>query len=89
MKKRIILNHLILFILSINLYANEPASHLAKSLNLYAGTKASIQWERIFSSERRLKRYKLDRLSVNELGKLKKYLIKHAADSKQPVVPGL
>ncbi|MCW8837688.1 MAG: hypothetical protein OQJ77_00190 [Thiovulaceae bacterium] len=89
MRKEIIFNYIILFLLSESLYANDSISYLAKNLNLYAGTKASIQWERIFSSERRLKRYNLDKLNINELDELKDYLIKHAADSKQPVVPGL
>lgn len=81
---------IILFLLmSTMLSANDDIANLAKSLNLYAGTKASIQWERIFSSERRLKRYKLDKLDEIKLIKLKNYLIKHSADSKQPVVPGL
>lgn len=62
---------------------------LAKELNLYAGTKASIQWERVFSSQRRLAKYKLDQLSQTTRDSLKTYLIKHAADSEQPIVPGL
>lgn len=82
-------NVLILLLLLTSILADEDVSALAKNLNLYAGTKASIQWERIFSSERRLKRYNLDKLNENELTKLKNYLIKHAADSKQPIVPGL
>lgn len=78
-----------ILLLSIDVIADEDMSDIAKNLNLYAGTKASIQWERIFSSERRLKRYKLDEIDTNKLIRLKSYLIKHAADSKQPVVPGL
>lgn len=62
---------------------------IAKKHKLYAGTKASIQWKRIFSSQRRLHQYNLDSLSPNELNSLKRYLISHAADSEQPVVPGL
>jgi ATP-dependent helicase/DNAse subunit B len=81
---------IILFLLmSTILTASSDMASLAKNLNLYAGTKASIQWERIFSSERRLKRYKLDKLDEIKLIQLKNYLIKHSADSKQPVVPGL
>jgi len=75
--------------MSTILNANGDMAKFAKSLNLYAGTKASIQWERIFSSKRRLKRYKLDDLDERKLIRLKNYLIKHSADSKQPVVPGL
>jgi len=88
MKTKIILTF-ITILLSNTLSASDEISVLAKNLNLYAGTKASIQWERIFSSERRLKRYKLNKLDGYKLAQLKHYLIKHAADSKQPVVPGL
>ncbi len=62
---------------------------LAKIYKLYAGSKASVQWERIFSSPRHLKRYKLYTLDSEHLVKLKTYLINHAADSAQPIVPGL
>jgi len=83
------IKYIFILLLSINVIADDDMSDMAKNLNLYAGTKASIQWERIFSSERRLKRYKLDEIDTNKLIRLKSYLIKHAADSKQPVVPGL
>lgn len=76
-------------LLSKSIAADDSVSLLAKKLDLYAGTKATIQWERIFSSERRLKRYKLNEIDSYTLAELKAYLIKHAADSKQPVVPGL
>jgi len=73
-----------------SLYAkNADVRQLAKELNLYAGSKAIIQWERVFSSQRHLVRYKLDTLSQAERDQLKEYLIQHAADSKQPIVPGL
>lgn len=85
--KKILLSLAILGFIT-NLSAN-TVSALAQELNLYAGTKASVQWERIFSSDRRMKRYGLDTLDYNKLLKLKHYLIKHSADSKQPVVPGL
>ena len=67
----------------------QSVSDLAKELNLQAGSKASIQWERVFSSKRHMKRYKLEKLSTTELQKLRTYLIMHAADSEQPIVPGL
>lgn len=86
MKKILLSLALLAFI--TNLSAS-TVSTLAQELNLYAGTKASVQWERIFSSDRRLKRYGLDSLDYEKLVELKYYLIKHAADSKQPVVPGL
>ena len=62
---------------------------LANSLNLFAGTKASVQWERIFSTERRLKRYSLSHLPQDLRDQLKNYLISHAADSDRPIIPGL
>jgi len=68
--------------------ANE-IQNLAKELNLYPGNKATIQWERVFSSQRRLEKYKLNNLSTSTRDSLKKYLIQHAADSEQPIVPGL
>ena len=62
---------------------------LAKKLSLYGGSKAAIQWERVFSSERHLIRYKLDSLAQDTREELKKYLVDHSADSQQPIVPGL
>jgi len=84
------MNKLFLFLsLSIILQANGfKAEDLAKRLNLSAGTKAIIQWERIFKSKRKMKRYKIDTLSVNEQNKLKEYLVEHAIDSDKPMVAG-
>ena len=62
---------------------------LAKKLQLIPGTKASIQWKRIFKSAQKRKRYGLDTLSQEQLRLLKRYLIEHAADSPKPIVPGL
>jgi hypothetical protein len=87
------MNSLLVLIISVlflttTIYAkNIP--NLAKELNLQAGTKASIQWRRVFSSPRHMKRYKVDTLSLQTRNKLEKYLIMHAADSDQPIVPGL
>ena len=86
MKK--ILSSLIIISSFTNLSASS-ISGLAEKFNLFAGTKASVQWERVFSSDRRLKRYGLDSLEYDKLVELKHYLIKHSADSKQPIVPGL
>ena len=85
---RIIYISLFISIIITSLSSSE-ISDLAKKLSLYGGTKAIIQWERVFSSQRRLKRYKLDELPQSTQDKLKVYLIEHAADSKQPMVPGL
>jgi len=77
-----------LFMLFSSLQAKD-ITLLAKELNLQAGTKATVQWERIFSSQRHIKKYKLEHLSLHTRTELKSYLIKHAADSEQPIVPGL
>ena len=67
----------------------EQGAKLAQKLHLVPGAKASIQWKRIFQNEHKKKRYKLHTLSHKEIAVLKDYLIKHAADSPQPLVPGL
>lgn len=80
-----------LFIISLFLTTVLQADNISKlaiEMNLYAGTKASVQWERIFSSKRKIKEHGLDKLKADELKKLKEYLISHSADSKQPVIPG-
>ena len=82
---------LIMFLFTFTILRAEDTNIniIANKLGLYAGTKAIIQWERIFSSDRRMKKHILDTLQSNEIKKLKIYLIEHAADSDQPVVPGL
>lgn len=77
-----------LSLLFTNINASDMAL-LAKELKLYAGTKATIQWERVFSSQRHLKRYHLEQLDAKTKEELKIYLIAHSADSDQPIVPGL
>jgi len=85
--------YVLLLFLPLTLFAkhhfDSQTVALAKKLNLYGGEKAVIQWERVFSSTRHLKRYKLDTLDAATREKLKAYLIEHAADSDQPIVPGL
>ena len=76
------------FILISNLSASDM-ENLAKELNLYPGTKATVQWKRIFTSPRHMKRYHIDSLSQTHRVLLMQYLIRHAADSDQPIVPGL
>jgi hypothetical protein len=69
--------------------ANEPnMANLAKSLHLSAGSKAIIQWERVFKSSRKMKKYKIDTLSQKKKNMLKAYLINHAIDSDQPTIAG-
>jgi len=85
---------LILFILGLTLQASDYTNSreiqkIAKNFKLFAGTKASVQWERIFSTERRLKKYNLSHLPKDVRNQLKNYLILHAADSDRPIIPGL
>ncbi len=88
LKKVILLS--VLFICTVNASAwQQEAAQLAQQLQLVPGTKASIQWKRIFNSAPRRKRYGLDTLSQEQLQQLRRYLIEHAADSPKPIVPGL
>ncbi|NPA60013.1 MAG: hypothetical protein GXO30_06070 [Epsilonproteobacteria bacterium] len=80
---------MIFLFISFSLQANgSDVAKLAKSLNLSAGTKAIIQWERVFKSKRKMKKYKINTLSLNEQNKLKDYLVEHAIDSDKPMVAG-
>jgi len=78
---------LLLFIFSVNLYSFD-AEDMARKLNLSAGSKASIQWQRVFKSERKMKRYKIYSLSDEDKSILEEYLINHAIDSDKPTVAG-
>lgn len=62
---------------------------VCKELKLIPASKAIVQWERIFSSESRKEKYHINQLTAEEQKSLKAYLIQHAADSNQPMVPGL
>ncbi|MGD9969920.1 MAG: hypothetical protein AB7S65_05645 [Sulfuricurvum sp.] len=73
----------------LSLQADECTVQLCNKLGIYPGSKAKIQWERIFSDEKKMQQYKINTLSDDAKSKLKLYLIKHAADSEQPMVPGL
>jgi len=77
---------LILFITYLN---STEIERVAKDLHLYGGEKATVQWRRIFSSQRHLKRYNLDKIPLELRQQLEAYLIEHAADSDKPIVPGL
>ncbi len=78
----------ILSLFSWVIFAQE-ARELCRQLDLQPGTKAAIQWERVFKSEERQKKLGIDRLSEREKALLKTYLLEHAADSAHPMVPGL
>jgi hypothetical protein len=85
-----ILYLIFIFVISSNLNANENmAKTLVNKLSLSAGSKAIKQWERIFTSAKKMKRYKIDKLSSRDKEILKEYLISHAIDSDQPTVAGI
>ena len=77
----------ILSIFHISLIASP--SEWANELNLVAGKKAIIQWERVFKSERKMKKYGIDKLSKEQQLELEKYLLTHAADSDHPTIAGM
>ncbi|MEO1954388.1 MAG: hypothetical protein ABGW74_06765 [Campylobacterales bacterium] len=77
--------YLFIFFTSLNAVDIEM---VVSELNLSAGSKAAIQWKRVFRSERKMKRYKIDTLDDNTKVKLQEYLINHAIDSDQPTVAG-
>ncbi len=84
-----IIKPIILLCLCLSITDALEIEEVAKKLNLKAGTKASVQWKRVFSSPRHMKRYKVDTLDQITRDLLQSYLIQHAADSDQPIVPGL
>lgn len=65
------------------------AEDTAKELGLSPAKKAIVQWERVFKSERKLKRYGINVLSKEQQQELLIYLINHAADSDHPTVSGM
>ncbi len=85
MKVKIVLISLLLVFESM--FALTP-KQLAQKLSLSPASKAMKQWERVFKSERKMKRYKIDSLSNKEKKILKEYLINHAADSDTPEFAG-
>ncbi|MGB5964433.1 MAG: hypothetical protein WBG65_02755 [Sulfurimonadaceae bacterium] len=82
---------LVLFFLfgSISFANNDSIEKVCKEMKIVPASKAIVQWERVFSNEKRKKRYNIDQLSPDVQELLKTYLIEHAADSSQPMVPGL
>jgi hypothetical protein len=81
----------LLSLLSLTTYAknDDYISKVSIEMNIIPASKAIVQWERVFSSEKRKARYHIDQLSPDVQVLLKTYLIQHAADSSQPMVPGL
>ncbi|MEA1956137.1 MAG: hypothetical protein U9N02_06545 [Campylobacterota bacterium] len=84
-KLNIIVLYYIFFSFQLNAIEMED---LAQSLNLSAGSKAIVQWKRVFKSEKKMKRYKIDRLNIDVRKRLEEYLIEHAIDSDKPIVAG-
>jgi hypothetical protein len=83
--------YIFIFIICLSsIHASEiKAVTIAKSLNLSAGSKAIVQWERVFNSTRKMKRYRISQLNDDEKNALKEYLINHAIDSDQPTIAGV
>ena len=69
--------------------SDDSITKVSMQMKLVPASKAIVQWERVFSSERRKQKYGIDQLSPDVQKLLKAYLIEHAADSSQPMVPGL
>jgi len=82
-------NILIFIVVVCGTSLHASAEDIAKKLHLVAGKKAIIQWERVFKSDRKMKKYGIDKLSEDEQKILKKYLLDHAADSDHPTVAGM
>jgi hypothetical protein len=78
----------ILFSLCLALPLLADGKSIAKKLGLEPSSKASKQWEKIFSNPEKLKDIGADKLSPAEQSELKKYLCEHAADSDHPSIPG-
>jgi len=78
---------LVFSLITNNLLAKTP-QELVKELSLNPAKKAAMQWERIFKSKRKMKRYKIYKISDKEKKILKEYLIEHAADSDKPQFAG-
>ena len=70
-------------------YSNDQIEKVCVELKIIPASKAIVQWERVFSSDKRMKRFAIDKLEPDVINALKLYLIEHAADSSQPMVPGL
>jgi len=62
---------------------------VCKEMKIVPASKAIVQWQRVFSSKKRKERYGIDHLTPEVQELLKEYLLQHAADSSQPMVPGL
>lgn len=87
MRNNHILALLVVSILSTMAWA-KSGQQLSNELKIDPSSKAIKQWERIFSTEDKLKQMGIDKLSASDKAELKKFLIDHAADSDKPTVAG-
>jgi len=71
------------------LFAQKSGKELARELEISASSRVSIQWENIFSHERKMQRYGIDTLKADQKKRLKAYLIQHAVDSDHPEAAGI
>ena len=76
------------FLLNSSMFAADGKA-LAIKLGLSASSKASMQWNRVFSKAKKMKRLGIDKLSDGDKAALKDYLIGHAADSDSPEAAGM
>jgi hypothetical protein len=77
----------LLIVFSVNSYSLD-IEDVVRDLNLSAGSKASIQWKRIFKSAKKMKRYGIYALNEVTKKELEEYLVSHAIDSDRPTVAG-
>ncbi len=78
-----------LLIVSSAFADDDQMAKVCKEMKIVPASKAIVQWQRVFSSEKRKERYGIDQLTPEVQELLKVYLVHHAADSSQPMVPGL
>jgi len=62
---------------------------LAHKLHISPSSKAMIQWQRVFTNKRKMRRLGIDKLTKKEQEILEQYLINHAADSAEPIAAGI
>lgn len=62
---------------------------ISTKLGLSPSSKAIKQWERVFIKEKKMIKLGIYKLSDSDKKALKKYLIKHAADSDHPEAAGI
>jgi len=84
--KRVI-QYIVLIMITVNLQASD-IEILVNKLKIQPGSKAILQWDRVFKSKRKMKRYKIDTLSFQDQQELEIYLKNHAIDSDKPTVAG-